>query len=150
MRAALLASFALTLAGCATAPVVDASTALAGRDMATATSLYGRWDQKVMLEGRPHYIWRRAVVLNGETFYCELRAETGFHDSIRSSIVEGYPAACGLFAVQYTADYGAARPKPETLRTTVVENRPPLRKTRGAVEAASAGEVSEDASARTR
>jgi hypothetical protein len=149
MRAAILATFALLLAGCATAPVVDASTVLAGHDMATATSLYGRWDQKVMLEGRPHYIWRRAVVLNGETYYCELRAETGFRDTIRSSIVEGYPAACGLFSVQFSSAYDSAKPIPAD-RTTVAEGRPPLRKTRGAVQAASAGDVSEDAAERTR
>jgi hypothetical protein len=94
---------ALLLTACATAPVVDAPTALNGRELETALNLYGRWDQRVVLEGKPHYVWRRAVILSGQTYYCELRAEVGYRNVIRASIVEGYPAACGLFAVHYTA-----------------------------------------------
>src|SRR5690349_9219913 len=97
-------AISLFLAGCATTSVVDAPTALNGKDMETALNLYGRWDQRVVLDGRPHYVWRRAVVLNSQTYYCELRAEVGFRNTIKSSIVEGYPAACGLFSVQYTTN----------------------------------------------
>lgn len=133
MRIAISAMLAAAaLAGCATAPVVDGSSALAGKDMATALSLYGRYDQKVMLEGRPHYIWRRAVVMNGDTYYCELRAETGFRDTIRSTIVEGYPAACSLFTVRYTNGYAPPRGEP------------------GVAVATAATGVSANASARTR
>lgn len=103
MRFVALAVLML-LSACATAPVIDAPSALNGRELDTALNLYGRWDQRVTLEGRPHYIWRRAVILNDNTYYCELRAEIGFRNTIQRSIVEGYPAACSLFSVQYTSN----------------------------------------------
>lgn len=109
MRTAALLC-ALLLTGCATAPVVDAPTALNGHELDTALNLYGRYDQKVMLQGRPHYIWRRAVVLNGQSYYCELRAEVGFRDIVKSAVVEGYPSACGLFSVRYASAYDRTRP----------------------------------------
>jgi hypothetical protein len=112
MRSAVLLC-ALLVTGCATATVVDPPSALNGHDLDTALNLYGRWDQKVVLQGRPYYVWRRAVVLNGQSYYCELRAEVGFRDTIKSSVVEGYPAACGLFAVRYTTAYDQPRPKPK-------------------------------------
>lgn len=99
----LALAISLFLAGCATTPVLDAPTALNGKELETALNLYGRWDERVVLDGKPHYIWRRAVVLGGKSYYCELRAEAGFRNTIKASIVEGYPAACGLFSVQYTA-----------------------------------------------
>jgi hypothetical protein len=109
MRYAVLAALGLILAGCATAPTVDAPTALNGHELDTALSLYGPWDQRVTLQGRPHYVWRRAVVMNGHSYFCELRAEMGFRNTIKSSIVEGYPAACGLFSVQYSSGYDRTR-----------------------------------------
>jgi hypothetical protein len=99
----IAAAAVLLLAGCATTPVVDAPTALNGRELDTALNLYGPWDERVVLNGKPHYVWRRGVVLNGQTYVCELRAEVAYRNTIRASIVEGYPAACGLFSVQYTA-----------------------------------------------
>lgn len=93
----------LALAGCATTPVVDAPTVLNGQALDTALNLYGPWEQRVVLNGQPHYIWRRGVLLNGQTYICELRAEVAYRNTIRSSIVEGYPAACGLFSVHYSA-----------------------------------------------
>jgi hypothetical protein len=125
MRTAALVC-ALLVTGCATAPVVDPPTALNGHELDTALNLYGRWDQKVVLQGRPYYVWRRAVVLNGQSYYCELRAEVGFRDTIKSSVVEGYPAACGLFAVKYTTAYERPRSKalPHADATVAEADRP--------------------------
>ncbi|MCR5878717.1 hypothetical protein [Phenylobacterium sp. J367] len=110
MRVAALLSLTLLLAGCATTSTVDAPTALNGRELDTALNLFGRWDDKIVLAGRPHYVWRRGVTLNGSTYYCELRSEVGYRNLISSTVVEGYPAACSLFQVQYTAA-ADSRPK---------------------------------------
>jgi hypothetical protein len=153
MRTAALAVLALVLAGCATTRTLDAPTALNGHDLDTALNLYGRWDQRVVLDGRPHYVWRRAVVMNGASYYCELRAETGFRDIIKSSIVEGYPAACGLFSVQYSSGYDRARDRtvaangPSPIASAASYNWRPV----GAAPAsASASEAGKDAAARPR
>jgi hypothetical protein len=122
MRIAALLSLAL-LSGCATTTTVDAPTALQGHELDTALNLFGRWDEKIVLAGRPHYVWRRAIVMNGKTYYCELRGEVGFRDIISSAVVEGYPAACSLFSVQYASapDTRAAQEPP---RTQVIATRP--------------------------
>lgn len=152
MRTAALAVLALIVAGCATAPALDAPSALNGHELETALNLYGRWDERVVLDGRPHYVWRRAVVMNGASYYCELRAEVGFRDTIKSSIVEGYPAACGLFTVRYSTGYD--RPRERTLAANAPApgaagpyNWRPV----GATQAsASASESGKDAAARPR
>jgi hypothetical protein len=153
MRTAALAALALLAAGCATAPSIDAPTALNGHELDTALSLYGRWDQRVVLNGRPHYIWRRAVVMNGQSYYCELRAEIGFRDTIKSSIVEGYPTACSLFSVQYSSGYDRTRNR-MTARTgeaTEVASRTYNWRPVGEPQAsASANGAAKDASARPR
>jgi hypothetical protein len=100
---------ALLVTGCATVRAVDAPTALNGHELDTALNLYGRWDEQVVLQGRPHYIWRRAVLLNGQSYFCELRTEIGYRNVIKASVVEGYPAACGLFTVQYSASPDVTR-----------------------------------------
>jgi hypothetical protein len=104
MRIFALASL-LLLSACATAPVIDGPTAVAGHGLDTAVNLYGRYDQRVVMEGRDNYIWRRAVILQGKTYYCELRSQTGFRQTIANSVLSGYPAACSLFSVQYKNVY---------------------------------------------
>jgi hypothetical protein len=144
MRTAALASLALLLAGCATAPTLDAPSALNGHGLDTAFNLYGRWDQRVVLNGRPHYVWRRAVVMNGKSYYCELRAQLGFRDVIASSVVEGYPTACSLFNVQYTGGYDVRRDRDPAAMTHVARNWRPV----GTAPSAEAS--GQDASARPR
>ncbi|HEY8571789.1 hypothetical protein [Phenylobacterium sp.] len=147
MRAIALSAL-LLLAGCATAPVVDAPTALDGRELDTALNLFGRYDERVQLDGKPYYVWRRAVILSGQTYYCELRAEVGYRNIIRASVVEGYPAACNLFAVQYTAmPERRTAPAPAAAPpTTIAKSRPPAKPQ----ETASASGSARDASARPR
>ncbi|WP_334161922.1 hypothetical protein [Phenylobacterium sp.] len=121
MRIAALLSLGL-LAGCATTTTVDAPTALSGRELDTALNLYGRWDERIVLADRPHYVWRRAVLMNGKTYYCELRTEVAFRNTISAVAVEGYPAACSLFQVQYKSAH-EARATPEAPRTEIVAAR---------------------------
>lgn len=149
LSAVLLLAGSATLAGCATVSAVDAPTALNGHELDTALNLYGPWDEKVILQGRPHYVWRRAVVLNAHTYYCELRAEVGYREAIKASIVEGYPAACGLFTVQYVPE--VVRTKDSSKPTTLAARKssPNFRPVGSATETASTG-ASQDASARTR
>lgn len=142
MRIAALLSLGL-LAGCATTSTVDATTALSGRELDTALNLYGRWDERIVLAERPHYVWRRAVLLNGKTYYCELRTEVAFRNTISAVAVEGYPAACSLFQVQYKSAY-EAKAAPEGPRTEIVA----ARNFRPVGGAASATSASRDASAR--
>lgn len=144
MRIAALVSLGL-LAGCATATTVDAPTALSGRELDTALNLYGRWDERIVLAERPHYVWRRAVLLNGQTYFCELRTEVAFRNTISAVTVEGYPAACSLFQVQYKSAYDA-KATPEPPRTEIVADR----NFRPVGDAASATTASRDASARPR
>ncbi|HVI31361.1 hypothetical protein [Phenylobacterium sp.] len=144
MRIAALLSLGL-LAGCATTSTVDATTALSGRELDTALNLYGRWDERIVLADRPHYVWRRAVLLNGRTYYCELRTEVAFRNTISAVTVEGYPAACSLFEVQYKSAYDA-KATPEPPKTAIVAARN-FRPVGGADSATGA---SRDASARPR
>ncbi|WP_374470873.1 hypothetical protein [Phenylobacterium sp.] len=132
------------LAGCATTSTVDAPTALNGRELDTALNLYGRWDERIVLAGQPHYVWRRAVVLNGKTYYCELRSQLGYRNTISSVVVEGYPAACSLFEVQYTTAQDL-RTAPEPPRTEIVASRNfrPV-----GAQAASVSQSAEDAATR--
>jgi len=144
MRIAALLSLGL-LAGCATTSTVDATTALSGRELDTALNLYGRWDEKITLAERPHYVWRRAVLLNGQTYFCELRTEVAFRNTISAVTVEGYPAACSLFQVQYKSAYDA-KATPEPPRTEIVA----ARNFRPVGGAASATSATQDVSARPR
>lgn len=140
MRIAALLSLGL-LAGCATTTTVDATTALSGRELDTALNLYGRWDEKVVLTERPHYVWRRAVLLNGKTYFCELRTEVAFRNTISAVAVEGYPAACALFQVQYKSAYDAkATPEPPRSEIVAARNYRPVG------DAASVTNASRDAS----
>ncbi|MEO8113927.1 MAG: hypothetical protein ABI655_06075 [Phenylobacterium sp.] len=99
MRIAAILALA-ALAGCTT-PVVDGAHALNGHDLQDAVGLYGPWDARITLAGQPRYIWRRAVILNGQTYYCELHAKTGFKTTAADTLMHGNPAACGLFSVRY-------------------------------------------------
>lgn len=95
---------ALTLtAACATTTVVDGQSALDGKDLETAVSLYGRPDERAAYGGKSFYIWRRAATVEGRTAGCELRAELGYRNMIRQTQLEGFPAACQLFSVQFTS-----------------------------------------------
>ncbi|HEY8618283.1 hypothetical protein [Phenylobacterium sp.] len=100
------ASLLLLLAGCSTVRTLDARQALRGKDLTTATNLYGRHDERVNIDGRSYYVWRRAVELRGELQYCELRVELGYRTAIRDTILDGRPAACSRFAVRYATDPG--------------------------------------------
>ncbi|HEY8617238.1 hypothetical protein [Phenylobacterium sp.] len=148
MRLTALITFAL-LAGCATTTTtVDAPSALTGRELDTALNLYGRWDEKILLGGRPHYVWRRGVTLNGQTYFCELRSQLGYRNTIASAVVEGYPAACSLFSVQYRTGYDG-KAKPDEPRTKIVAAQARNYRPVGAPsETASVSEAARDASAR--
>jgi hypothetical protein len=145
MRSAALVLLGLLVTGCATIPTVDAPTALNGRELDTALSLYGRWDEKIVLSGRQHYVWRRGVTMNGRTYFCELRSEVGYRNVISSTVVEGYPAACSLFNVQYSTATDA-RPREDAPRTQVLATRERNFRPVGAPqETASAAQAAEDA-----
>ena len=105
-------ALATALSACATAPVVDASHALAGHDLETANALYGRYQDRARIGGKDYYLWRRAVQVGDQSMVCELRVELGFRNMVRSSIAEGYPAACDQFSVRFTAAEQPAREKP--------------------------------------
>lgn len=146
--ATLIAVLSLgALGACATTDTVQAPTALNGRELDTALNLYGKWDEKIVLNGRPHYIWRRAILMNGQNYYCELRSEVGYRNIISDAVVEGYPAACSLFSIRYDAGNMARREEPP--KTQVVASRTlNYRPVGGQVETASAASSGEDASAR--
>jgi hypothetical protein len=100
---ALLSSLLLGLlaAGCATVEVVDPPTALNGRELNTALNLYGQWDERLTVNNEPQYLWRRAVVSEGQPYVCELRVVVSLRNIIRAVSMEGFPEACALFSVQY-------------------------------------------------
>ena len=100
---AALAGAALLLCACATAEVVDAPTALNGRDLNTALGLYGQYQDRVEVSGRTYYIWRKTVQVDGQHLSCELRAEVAYRSTIRSTYLEGYEGACNGFSVRYTS-----------------------------------------------
>lgn len=122
MRIAALSSL-LLLGACATAPVLDGPTVLNGRGFDTAVNLYGPYDERAVLDGRETYIWRRAVILGGKTYYCELRTRTGFRQTIANTVLQGYPAACSLFSVQFRNAYDRPEPKPPA-ETRVADRGP--------------------------
>lgn len=106
-QAALILALPAALTGCATQPVVEARDALHGQDLQTAINLYGRFDERISYGGKAYYLWRKAVAVEGTPHVCELRVELGYRNVIRDTVLEGYPAACGMFSVQYSSDQGA-------------------------------------------
>jgi hypothetical protein len=125
-RIAALASL-LLLSACATAPpALDGPTALEGHDLNTAFNLYGQYDQRVVLAGHESYIWRRAVILGGKTYYCELRAQPGYRDNIAGTELRGYPAACALFSVQYRNVYARDPAEAKKARKMLASNYRPV------------------------
>jgi hypothetical protein len=108
-QTALLLALATAVGGCATQRVLEARDALHGQDLQTAINLYGRFDERVSYGGKAYYLWRRAVSVEGTPHVCELRVELGYRNIIRDTLLEGYPAACGMFSVEYSSDQGARR-----------------------------------------
>ncbi|WP_165830594.1 hypothetical protein [Phenylobacterium soli] len=100
MRLFVLASaLALALGGCAS--TTSGPSRLTGQELDAAVALYGPWADQVEVKGQTRYIWRRSLLTNGQSTYCELRVELGFRRTIRRAYLEGFPAACELFAVRY-------------------------------------------------
>ncbi|MET0273450.1 MAG: hypothetical protein ABW360_10705 [Phenylobacterium sp.] len=123
-RIAALASL-LLLGACATAPpALDGPTALEGKDLNTAFNLYGQYDERVVLAGHENYIWRRAVILGGKSYYCELRAQPGYRDHIAGTVLRGYPAACALFSVQYQNVYARDPADTKKVKKLLANYRP--------------------------
>lgn len=91
----------LALSACATATDIDPDTALSGKELDTALAIYGPWQQRLVLSGRPTYIWRRELIEGEEHYFCELAVETGFRQIISRSHMQGYPRACLLFDVRF-------------------------------------------------
>lgn len=102
-RAPLAACAALALAGCATTTMIDPPSALNGKGLDTAVSLYGQPAGHVTEARRGYYVWRRAVVFNDKAHGCELRAEIGYRNTISRTTLEGEAGVCRMFWVQYTA-----------------------------------------------
>jgi hypothetical protein len=97
-------AIALVLSGCATATEADPETALSGKDIGAAIGIYGPWEQKLVLAGRPTYIWRRQLIEGDARYYCEMMVETGFRNTIARSYMQGFPRACQMFNVRYDTD----------------------------------------------
>jgi hypothetical protein len=95
----------LALGACATPATVSGESTLSGKDIQAAVGLYGPWDQRVVLGDQPVYIWRRHLRPTGSAtdVYCELRIETAYRTTVSRSQMQGYPAACDLFAIRYTS-----------------------------------------------
>jgi hypothetical protein len=100
VRRLLPALLTLALAGCAT-NAVEGTSALTGRELDSAVSLYGPWAEVIDVDHQRIYIWRRHAVQNGTDYYCEMRVEMGFRQTIARALTRGYPVACDLFKVQF-------------------------------------------------
>jgi hypothetical protein len=105
-RIAALA-LAAALGGCASVrpvEVVDPASALEGHDLQTAVNLYGPYDGRLQLAGRTAYVWRRSLMSGARPQACELRAEVGYHDLIRATVIDGSEGACRAFWIRYTSN----------------------------------------------
>jgi hypothetical protein len=78
--------------------VATARSGLEGKQLDAALGRYGSWSERLTMEGRPTYIWRRSLVADKQAYFCELRVETAFRQTISRSVMQGYPDACRLFA----------------------------------------------------
>ncbi|MEO8113928.1 MAG: hypothetical protein ABI655_06080 [Phenylobacterium sp.] len=88
---------AALLAGCAY--VATAPQFLSGKKLNAAVAQFGPWSEHRTTEGNSIYIWRSHAVDNGVDTVCELQVTTAYGDTIASSSVRGYPAACGRFRI---------------------------------------------------
>jgi hypothetical protein len=119
-RIAALA-LAAALGACASVrpvEVVDPSSALQGRELETAVNLYGPFDSRLELAGRTVYVWRRSVISGDRPQACELRAEVGYHDLIRATVIDGSEGACRAFWIRYASNRQAKRPPKEAAAGT--------------------------------
>ena len=96
----LMIGAALMLSGCAIGPATDLSSPLYGQHLDTLAALYGPWSETLTLEGRPLYVWRRMVQVDGGEHYCEIWVETGFRKAISRRTMQGYGPACQQFALR--------------------------------------------------
>jgi hypothetical protein len=108
----------LTLSACTTTTMIDPPSALNGKGLETAVSLYGPPAGHVTEAKRGYYLWRRAFLINDKPHACELRAEIGYHNTISRTTVDGEAGACRMFWVQYTA--GETLRKDDGARQTAV------------------------------
>jgi hypothetical protein len=98
MKASLALALLIPLAACAS--TANGPSRLTGQELDAAVALYGPWAEQIELDGKPLYIWRRRLIQNGESRYCELRIELGFRQVIRQATMQGLADACKLFAVR--------------------------------------------------
>jgi hypothetical protein len=109
---AAVTAAALALGGCATVATVttvDPPSALNGHELDTALSLYGPYAEHTTVRGRDIYLWRRSVLIGGQPYACELRAEIAYRQTIRATKVEGNQGACQAFWVRYSSEPELAR-----------------------------------------
>lgn len=101
-RLIALAALTCALSACSTTREVEGTAAITGRELDAATALYGPWDQKLLVNDQPVYIWRRHMTASdGRNYYCELRVEMGWKQVIGRALTHGYPGACALFKVKF-------------------------------------------------
>lgn len=98
MRGLIIITAVLAAAGCASSPKQEPGARLAGQELDTVVGLYGPWAERLVLEGRPTYVWRRRYQADARTYACELRVELGFRSLIGRTTMQGMPQACALFA----------------------------------------------------
>ena len=98
MKRLLVLALMAPLAACATSG--SGAAQLAGQDLEAAVALYGPWAEQIELAGQATYIWRRTLVAGEATHVCELRVQLGFHQVIRTAVMQGLPDACALYAVR--------------------------------------------------
>jgi hypothetical protein len=96
--ACLTLAAALALSACET--VMQGPSRLTGQRLDAAVALYGPWAEEIQLSGQPLYIWRRTLLVKGEPQVCELRVQLGYHDIIKSAVLQGVGGACELYAVR--------------------------------------------------
>lgn len=99
----LAVACAIALTGCASTGAATATNSLEGQQLDAALGRYGAWAEQTNLGGKPTYIWRRSYVAADQAFFCELRIETGFRQTIAHTSMQGMPDACRLFSVRYSA-----------------------------------------------
>ena len=102
MRQAALLLALLSLTACASTLEGEGPSRLYGQHLDVAVGLYGRWDDRFVMDGKTYYLWRRRATLETGDHYCELRLEVTRQNLIARRLMQGYPAACDLFSAKMT------------------------------------------------
>lgn len=100
MRTALVPVLALALSACVTTFEGERPSALYGQHLDAAIALYGPWEERLDVEGKTYYLWRRSAKLASGEVMCELRLEVTPKHIIARRLMQGFPEACNLFMAQ--------------------------------------------------